>query len=241
MRRGRTFVIGDIHGCLDEVNRLLDHLDPTAADTLVFLGDYVDRGRQSRGVIERLIRLRAEGAHTVFLKGNHEDMFLGYLGEGRGHHGDMFLHNGGEATLRSYGVDAPSVARVRAAVPPAHVEFLQSLVLEYRHGHFLCTHAGVDPRRPLESQREEDLLWIRDEFLFKPHPFPCTVVFGHTPQRDVLVDLPYKIGIDTGLVYHNKLTCLELDEHRLYQIRRGESDVDSRDCSEWFETLAAVP
>jgi len=240
MRRGRTFVIGDIHGCLDEVNRLLEHLDPTSADTLVFLGDYVDRGPQSRHVIERLLRLRTEAAHCVFLKGNHEDMLLGYLG-GRGHHGDMFLHNGGDATLRSYGVDPPSVPRAREAVPPAHMEFLESLILEYRHGRFLCAHAGVDPRRPLESQREEDLLWIRDDFLFNAHPFPYTVVFGHTPQRDVLVDLPYKIGIDTGLVYHNKLSCLELEELRLYQIRRGEPAVESRDCSGWFDALAAGP
>lgn len=236
----RTFVIGDIHGCLDELNRLLDALDFTTADTLVFLGDYVDRGPHSRGVIDRLLGLRAAGARCVFLKGNHEAMFLDYLGGSGGRHGDVFLQNGGDATLRSYGVDRPSPARARSAVPPDHVWFLQSLALQHRHGRFLCTHAGVDPRRPLEDQREEALLWIRDEFLFHAHPFPCTVVFGHTPQREVLVDLPYKIGIDTGLVYWNKLSCLEVDEFRLYQVRRGEHHVESRDCSGWFSELAAA-
>ena len=239
MSAGRTFVIGDIHGCLDEVDILLDHLDPTTADTVVFLGDYIDRGPASREVIDRLLRLRQRGPRCVFLKGNHEDMLLGYLG-GRGHHGSMFLYNGGDATLRSYGVDPPSVSAAQAAVPAAHVEFLRTLELQYVHGPFLCTHAGVDPRRPLNGQREEDLLWIRDEFLFNAHPFPFTVLFGHTPQRDVLVDLPYKIGLDTGLVYWNKLSCLELQELRLYQLRRGERSVESRDCSEWAARLAAA-
>lgn len=240
MSRGHTFVVGDIHGCLDEVNRMLDGLDLGSSDSLVFLGDYVDRGPDSRGVIDRLLRLRTEGIRCVFLKGNHEDMFLGYLG-GRGHHGDVFIQNGGDATLRSYGVSRPSPARARTAVPPDHLDFLQSLALQYRHGRFLCTHAGVDPRRPLESQSEEELLWVREAFLFHPHPFPYTIVFGHTPQREVLVDLPYKIGLDTGLVYWNKLSCLELNECRLYQIRRGEREVESRDCSAWSAALAGTP
>ncbi len=91
------------------------------------------------------------------------------------------------------------------------------------------------PNRPLDDQRSEDRLWIRDEFIGGPHPFPFTVIFGHTPQRELLLDLPYKIGLDTGLVYWNKLSCLELNEPRLFQIHRGEQAVHSSSLREDFE------
>lgn len=227
MNRARTFVIGDIHGCVEEVDRLIDALAPAASDTLVFLGDYVDRGPASKAVIDRMIRLRTEGPQCVFLKGNHEDMLLAFIGQ-RGLYGEAFLFNGGEATLRSYGLDGRPVAAVAAQFPAAHLDFLLSLALRYERGSFLCVHAGVAPTRPLDQQREEDLLWIRDAFIANPHPFPVTVVFGHTPQREVLVDLPHKIGLDTGLVYWNKLSCLELESQQLYQIRRGERQVMTR-------------
>src|ERR1043166_9018992 len=102
MTPARTFVIGDIHGCVDELNWLLDALSPTEADAIVFLGDYIDRGPASKAVIDRLLRLRREGPGCVFLKGNHEDMFLAFLGL-QGHYGEAFLLNGGETTLQSYG------------------------------------------------------------------------------------------------------------------------------------------
>ena len=89
-------------------------------------------------------------------------------------------------------------------------------------------HAGVRPTQPLAAQSEEDLLWIREEFINQPHPFPYTVLFGHTPQREVLVDLPYKVGLDTGLVYGNRLSCLEIDAQRIWQIRRGQRAVTHR-------------
>jgi len=227
MSGARTFVVGDIHGCVDEVDRLLDALTPAASDTLVFLGDYIDRGPFPKAVIDRMLRLRHEGPRCVFLKGNHEDMFLAYMGE-RGAYGEAFLFNGGETTLRSYGLEGQSPASLAVRVPPEHLEFLLSLELRYEHPPFLCVHAGVAPNRPLDDQRDEDLLWIRDAFVAHPHPFGCTILFGHTPQREVLVHHPYKIGLDTGLVYWNKLSCLELEEQRLYQIRRGEREVSSR-------------
>ena len=234
MDAAHTFVIGDIHGCVDEIDRLLDTLAPTAADTVVFLGDYIDRGPSPKGVIDRLLRLRREGPRCVFLKGNHEDMFLGFLGE-RGSFGQAFLGNGGGPTLSSYGLRG-QFGEVRAAqLPPEHLEFLRSLQLRYEHGAFLCVHAGVDPARPLAAQRDEDLLWIRDEFIRQPHPFPYTILFGHTPQRDVLMDVPFKIGLDTGAVYWNKLSCLELAEKRLFQLRRGERNVQSRSVRDVFE------
>ena len=227
MDAARTFVIGDIHGCVDELDRLLEAITPAAADTVVFLGDYIDRGPASKGVIDRLLRLRREGPQCVFLKGNHEDMFLGFLGE-HGAFGEAFLSNGGGHTLRSYGLHG-ELGQVRGEqLPPEHLAFLRSLQLYYEHDAFLCVHAGLDPSRPLEAQREEDLLWIRDEFIRKPHPWAYTVLFGHTPQREVLVDVPFKIGLDTGLVYWNKLSCLELTEQLLFQLRRGERSVQHR-------------
>jgi serine/threonine protein phosphatase 1 len=234
MSEPRTFVIGDIHGCPDEVACLLDAIQPASGDTVVFLGDYVDRGPSPRAVIDRLLRLRHEGPQCVFLKGNHEDMFLAFLGRG-GLYGEAFLFNGGEATLRSYGLAGRSGQITADQLPPDHLEFLLSLQLHHRQADFLCVHAGISPARSLEEQEAEDLLWIRDEFISSPHPFPFTVLFGHTPQREVLMELPYKVGLDTGLVYWNKLSCLELREKRLYQIRRGERAVRSRSVRAQFE------
>ena len=223
----RTFVIGDLHGCADELNCLLDHVAPGSADTVVFLGDYIDRGPSARAVVERVLRLNHEGPRCVFLKGNHEDMFLGFLGR-HGAHGEAFLRNGGDATLRSYGLDGLSGAEVAVRLPAAHLAFFDRLDLMFEHGPFLCVHAGVMPDRPLDSQRAEDLMWVRGEFVEWPHPFPFTILFGHTPKREIFDDRPYKIGLDTGLVYGNKLSCLELTELRLFQVRRGDRAVVSR-------------
>jgi serine/threonine protein phosphatase 1 len=226
----RSFVIGDIHGCVEELDRLLDHLIPAAGDKLVFLGDYIDRGPSSREVIARLLQLTKQGPQCTFLKGNHEDMFLAFLGL-PGHYGDSFLYNGGDTTLSSYGVERFPGHEVARRLPADHLVFLQGLELRHTLGDFLCVHAGINPGRPLEAQEPEDLLWIRGAFIHNPHPFGVTVVFGHTPCRDVLVDLPYKIGLDTGLVYGNKLSCLEISEGRLFQIRRGTPTVTCRSLS----------
>jgi serine/threonine protein phosphatase 1 len=227
MTERRRFVVGDVHGCRDEVDRLLDHLAPTSADTICFLGDYVDRGPDPRGVIERLLRLRREGPECVYLKGNHEDMLLAFMGE-PGRHAEAFLWNGGDATLASYGCNGLSGPELAKRLPAAHHTFLHELRTHAYFDDFLCVHAGVRPTRPLAAQSEEDLLWIREEFIAHTHPFPFTVLFGHTPHRDVLVDLPYKVGLDTGLVYGNRLSCLELDTQIVWQIRRGERAVTAR-------------
>ena len=229
----RSFVIGDIHGCPEEIERLLDYLAPSAADKLVFLGDYVDRGPGSKAVVDRMLRLRHEGPRCVFLKGNHEDMFLAFMGL-EGQYGDSFLYNGGNATLKSYGVERHPPHELPKRLPPEHLAFFQALEMQHRLGDFLCVHAGLNPRRPLHDQDREDLLWIRGAFIHNPHPFPVTVVFGHTPRREVLFDLPYKIGLDTGLVYSNKLSCIELSRKQLFQIRRGEREVVETDLSDRF-------
>ena len=229
----RTFVIGDVHGCVDEVDRLLEFVAPGASDTVCFLGDYVDRGPSARGVIDRLIRLRTEGPKCVFLKGNHEDMFLGFLGLG-GRHGDSFLWNGGDMTLASYGIDERLGHLVLERLPETHRQFLLDLETYRCLGAFLCVHAGVRPTRSLEDQMEEDLFWIREDFILNEHPLPYTVLYGHTPNQGVRLDLPHKIGLDTGLVYGNLLSCLELRDRELLQIQRGGRDVRRRSLAEDF-------
>jgi len=230
---GRVFVIGDLHGCVDELDGMLDAIGPTSSDRLCFLGDYVDRGPSAKGVIDRLVRLRDEGVPSIFLKGNHEDMFLAYLGY-PGRYGDAFLANGGDATLESYGIRDLRGAAAAERLPAMHREFLHALVTRVSFGSFLCVHAGVRPTQPLEAQVEEDLLWIREDFILNEHPFPYTVLFGHTPHREVLLHLPFKLGLDTGLVYGNKLSCFELEGRELWQMRRGGRCPQVRSLAEDF-------
>jgi serine/threonine protein phosphatase 1 len=221
------YVIGDIHGCFEELACLVENLPLAASDRIVFLGDYVDRGPDSERVISYLLRLTQQISNEViFLKGNHEDMFLAYLGL-PGQYGDMFLYNGGGATLASYGITAAAAngTKVLPQLPAAHVEFLRNLRSFYLAEPFLCVHAGVHPLKSLDKQSESEMLWIRQEFITNPHRLPYTIIFGHTPQKEVFFDLPYKVGIDTGLVYGNKLSCIELREKTLFQIERKSRKV----------------
>lgn len=221
------YVVGDIHGCLAEVRYLIEQLPLELGDRLVFLGDYIDRGPHSMGVVSYLLELpKQANVNAVFLKGNHEDMFLDYLGLA-GNHGDVFLANGGLATLASYGISAPSFggAEVAEQLPRAHLNFYQNLKTFCIVNAYLCVHAGIQPLKKLEEQTAAEMYWIRGEFIRNPHKLPFTVLFGHTPQKEALFDLPYKIGLDTGLVYGNKLSCLAIEEKVLYQIKRGNKSV----------------
>ena len=223
----RVFAVGDLHGCVDELNVLLRHLQLTPEDEIVFLGDYIDRGPASKAVVDCLLALGRESGRCVFLRGNHEDMLLSYLGLS-GHYGEAFLYNGGAATLRSYDLEGHKGADLARRLPAGHLEFCRDLRLHHRWGDYLFVHAGIRPGRPLELQSEEDLVWIREEFTREPHDLGCTVVFGHTPYREVLVRLPYRIGLDTGVVYRNKLSCLEVTEGIIHQVQRGAATADSR-------------
>ncbi|RMD83923.1 MAG: serine/threonine protein phosphatase [Candidatus Dadabacteria bacterium] len=210
------FAVGDVHGYCSELElilRWMEHDQMLGSDDLViFIGDYIDRGKDSRGVVDRLIDFKSRFPDTVFLRGNHEDMLLGFLGMG-GSHGDVFITNGGKATLRSYGLDEwATPSQLLSAMPQSHIDFFSSLELAVRCGGYLFVHAGINPRFSLFEQVADDLLWIREEFFSCRHSLNLTVVFGHTPFADVFFELPYRVGIDTGIAYGNKLSCVELTQ-----------------------------
>ncbi|HEY9078731.1 metallophosphoesterase [Magnetovibrio sp.] len=212
----RVYAIGDIHGRLDLLNRLLDIISEDAADApqrkvLVTLGDYVDRGPDSAGVIERLSNLHWNAPFDKFelrfLKGNHELLMEHFL-EGRDD-GRMWLGCGGEQTLKSYG--ANWTARDAAArVPERHRRFIAQLSLMHREGDYAFAHAGVRPGVDLEHQRAEDILWIRARFLNATRNFGAVVVHGHTPV-DVPDVLDNRIAIDTRAWASGTLTALVLE------------------------------
>lgn len=232
-----VYAIGDLHGCLDELEVLLDAIGARDEDRLVFLGDYVDRGPAIRALVERLVRLQEERPDSVFLRGNHEDMLLDYLGLPGGHFGTAYVANGGAPTLESYGVPrGMRGAEAAAFFPPAHLGFLQATTLFYQHDRFVFVHAGVRPGLPLADQAPEDLMWIREEFFTIPHALPYTVVFGHTPQRDARLGLPYFLGLDTGVVYGNKLSCFDVDGRRLLQVARGAHETVVTDLAPAFSS-----
>ncbi len=230
----RIYAIGDVHGRLDLLTRLHALIAADAAEAsarrrvIVYLGDYVDRGPDSRGVIDLLMQEPLPGFERVHLLGNHEDYLLQFLEHAEvGPHWCAF---GGYATLASYGVRPPAafapLARdfetTRAAladtIPSAHVDFLRGLKLSHAEGGYLFVHAGVRPGVALAEQRAEDLLWIRDEFLDSPDDFGACVVHGHTivetPEQ-----YPNRIAIDTGAFGTGRLTALVLEgtERRFLQ------------------------
>jgi serine/threonine protein phosphatase 1 len=192
----------------------------------VTLGDYIDRGPASCGVIGRLAENPFPTPY-VALKGNHEAMLLAFLRDPAS--GTPWRIQGGEETLQSYGVtvkrpmtgasNIEAAERLRAALPAQHAEFLRSLKISLSHGQYFLCHAGVRPDVPLDRQSEEDLLWIRDAFLFSTRNFGRIVVHGHTPQQAPEV-LPNRINIDTGAFASGRLTCVVLDEngHRFLDV-----------------------
>jgi len=206
----RLLAIGDIHGCYGLLQRLMDNVKPTKKDQLVFLGDYIDRGEQSRQVVEYLLALQKEFPATVFLRGNHEQMLLDFLA---GEDKLMFLLNGGNATLESY--QPPD--KPKPVIPPEHLTFFNNLQSSFSFGDFLFVHAGLRPEVPIEKQEEYDMLWIRGEFINSDYDWGKTVVFGHSPQPEVLFR-DNMIGLDTGAVYNNQLTCCDLLTRKLWQV-----------------------
>jgi serine/threonine protein phosphatase 1 len=205
---GRWLAVGDIHGCLEPLAELMEQVKPTAADRVVFLGDYVDRGPASAGVIDYLIEFAAAFPETVFLRGNHEQMFLDYLG---GQDPAMFLINGGRQTLDSYR------AHGVWPIPSGHRRFLDSLQYYFESEYHIFVHAGLRPGVPLAEQTDFDMLWIRHEFLESDFDWGKPVVYGHTPLKEPELG-ERRIGVDTGCVYGRRLTCCEVMTRRIWQV-----------------------
>ena len=220
----RAYAVGDIHGRLDLLDQLLEaiHQDlgrrPARKVVLVFVGDLIDRGPASCEVVERLRTYRHGGVRPVFLLGNHEEVLLRILG------GDAELITkwrwfGGTECLESYGLDSSELAgltsaealeAVRKAIPPEHVEFLESFVDTFRFGDYLFVHAGIRPGIELDQQRQSDLRWIREPFLLDDSDHGFVVVHGHTITADI-DERPNRIGIDTGAYRSGVLTALAIE------------------------------
>ena len=201
----KIFAIGDIHGCLDKLKTLLGMIRINwNRDLMVFLGDYVDRGPDSRGVIELLIDLRERHAERLIcLKGNHEWMFTQFL---KGEDQDLFLLNGGGKTLESYRVGEGGIE-----IPQSHRDFLDHLDLYYETDDYIFVHAGLRPYISISEQSPEDLIWIRSHFLESSYDWGKRIIFGHTPFPVPFIEAN-KVGIDTGAVYGGRLTCLILPD-----------------------------
>lgn len=223
----RIYAIGDIHGRLDLLNELLARISsdialrPTVRPLYVFLGDYIDRGSASRETIDRLIE-HGKTHESVFLKGNHELIAIKCLSD-RGLF-DQWLRLGGLETLVSYGVPAETLANGKqiaelqsafhGALPQAHFRFFRDLKNSFECGDFFFAHAGVKPNVELSRQKENDLLWIRGEFLTSKDDFGKIIVHGHTPTREIEVG-PNRINIDTGAFATGCLSCLVLEGEEL--------------------------
>jgi len=223
------YAVGDIHGELELLDELIARLELAPGDRLVFLGDYVDRGADASAVVARLLALR-ERHECVFLLGNHESMFLDFLGwqDERYFGGDAFLANGGDRTLASYGYFDAQRRGESFALPAEHHAFYASCALWHQEGDYLFVHAGLaqdllrshDLRYALNRSRPEDLLWNRTTGDL-PHALGVTIVYGHTPRSDFEVrwNEPFSIGIDTGAVYGGPLTAIRLPDETVIQTR----------------------
>lgn len=223
----RVYAIGDIHGRLDLLDAMLATIEadlgmrPAIKPVYVFLGDYIDRGPSSRETIDRLIK-HSKANECVFLKGNHELIAIKCLSD-RGLF-DQWMRLGGMETLNSYHVAAQGLttgkrivelqAAFHEALPQAHFRFFRDLQASFVLGDFFFTHAGVEPNVDLADQKENDLLWIREEFLSSNVDFGKIVVHGHTPVRDVEVRTN-RINVDTGAFATGHLTCLVIEEASL--------------------------
>jgi serine/threonine protein phosphatase 1 len=213
----RTVVISDIHGCLAALDALLKAIEPRPQDTIVTLGDYVDRGPDSRGVIDRLIEL-AGRCKLVPLLGNHDLMML-LVGNGRVELAGDWLIFGGDTTLTSYGGRVPLTVPLASLVPPEHFEFLRNCRMYHITARHIFVHANYVENAALERQHEDVLLW---ESLKRrtpgPHYSGKTVIVGHTAQRNgEILDLGYLKCIDTCCYGDGYLTALDVDKGKTWQ------------------------
>lgn len=229
----RIFAIGDIHGRRDLLEDLLNLIrsyraTSSADDVFVFLGDYIDRGPDSKGVVDVLLALPPEGTN-IFLRGNHDQSLLDFLGDPAFYR--AWRSFGAAETLLSYGVRPPRFDDDKAfaaardeldeKLPAAHRAFFESLKLMHEEGDYVFVHAGIRPGLALHRQREEDILWIRDDFLMSDRLGDKVVVHGHTPS-DRPIRRPNRLGLDTGAHATGCLTAAVLEGDRLAFLLTGQ-------------------
>jgi serine/threonine protein phosphatase 1 len=206
---GKTYAIGDVHGCLLQLRRLIDKCKQDSENNrskLIFLGDYIDRGPESCGVVQFLIDAQhREPEAIICLRGNHEALVLLSIHDAI--NVAPWLHNGGDATLLSYGTKTPG------DIPRDHIDWFQSLPMHYDDGLRFFVHAGIDPNRTLDQQSDTDCLWMREPFLSDPREYTRLVVHGHTPTANRLPEQrPNRLNIDTGAYLGGPLTAAIFDE-----------------------------
>lgn len=234
----RIYAIGDIHGRADLLGGLLTAIEddlraqPVAQAVEVYLGDYVDRGSDSRAVLETLRRDPRHPGQRVCVKGNHEAMLLAFLDNPATF--SMWRRHGGLATLASYGVplpedpDFPDLGRLsktfREAFPSTHEQFLRNLTTLYQRAGYTFVHAGLRPGTATDAQTEQDCLWIRDAFLKRSYDFGSVVVHGHSPVPTV-ERYPHRINVDTGAFATGRLSCLVIEATGLRVIRTEGADI----------------
>lgn len=225
----RLYAIGDVHGCADLLRAVHDRIDadlahrPAGDHRIIHVGDYIDRGPDSRGAVEAALA-RLDAGRCECLRGNHEQFLIDVLDEAP-RALELWLNNGGVETLASYGVELPPIIgasaypgaalaqRLRQALPDPHLRFFRALPHLVRFGDYAFVHAGIQPGKPLDRQREHDMIWIREPFLTDAHEHEAVIVHGHTPTRHVEIR-SNRIGIDTGAVFGGDLACLVLEDDR---------------------------
>lgn len=221
----RIYAVGDIHGRADLLATLHGMIREDAAGAacarrlVVYLGDYVDRGPDSRRVVEMLVDEPLDGFEQVYLRGNHDAWLTDFLADEQV--GPVWMFNGGNATLLSYGAGQTGTTHGKGRItalqeqlvtnlPAAHLAFFRNLRDWHAEGDYFFVHAGVRPGVPLDRQSEQDMLWIRDEFLHSDHDFGKVIVHGHTIVHEPEIT-PHRIDVDTGAFASGRLTCLVLD------------------------------
>jgi len=231
----RVYAIGDIHGRNDLLNILIekivadDHERGEAQSEIIFLGDLVDRGPDSSGVIETAMALKRELGDVRFLMGNHEEVYL-KAAEGDKKAVKFFNRIGGKETILSYDISikeymdmdhAELAERIPSLFPESHVKFVESFEDQIIIGDYAFVHAGIRPGIALSEQKPKDLRWIREEFLSEKKPHEKVIIYGHTINNDV-VEKSNRIGIDTGAYYSEKLTAIGLQEADHWYIDTAE-------------------
>ena len=218
----KTIVIGDVHGCYNELKELLLTLEVNNeynkdTDKLIFLGDYIDRGKDSRLVIELIRSLQKDNDNVIALMGNHEDMLLGYING----NDVSWLYNGCETTIESYDGYKKQFED--------DVIWMRTLPLYHEDEHFVYVHAGIDAYEPMSKQKKNTLLWVREPFIYNFKKYHKQVIFGHTPTMNLsgkcepVRTSTNNLAIDTGCVYGGALTALIIEDDKIdgyYQVEK---------------------